>query len=266
MRASGSGFIVSKTMQWMKNLTGLCKNQNNGENLNAVDGGHVTVNRRHVLEFIGVDDNGLFSRYVHATSSGRIDDIRRNGLVPLEDPRNAVIAYLRGLPLEITDEMIAAVLDHNGAQNHPLLHGRFNNFVSKTFMLPLLGADLYLRNAADNAIADGGEIYMVAREAMERHLGFRVAAAFPNATTRILVAKLYFETKNGQLTIPAIDDFFPLNIKDIAPEMVLNNMEVRVARRIPPRHIRNMSIDEFFDHHRIVVSRRAVEALVNMRV
>jgi hypothetical protein len=242
------------------------KKQNNGENMNLVDGGQAAVNRRRVLEFIGVDGNGLFSRYVHATSSERIDDIGRRGLVPLEDPRRDVITYLRGLPLEITDEMIAAVLDHNGSQTHPLLHARFNNFVNRTFMLPLLGADLYLRNAADNAVNDGGEIFMVAREAMERHLGEVIAAPFPNATTRILVAKLYFEINNGQLTIPAIDDFFPLNMDDIADDMVVNNMEVRVACRIPPRHIMNMSIDEFFDYRRIVVSRRAVEALANMRV
>jgi hypothetical protein len=142
------------------------------------------------LYYIDVDETGaLFVRLVHATSSGHRDSIRERGLCPITDMRAAIEEYMidlsAGFRGDCSETQIRELLDFKDRKTRnsefallirPRLECQAD--VPVIFALPLRGCSEYLRSAAANSIADGGELFRAARRLLETHISRRLQPRF----------------------------------------------------------------------------------------
>lgn len=147
------------------------------------------------LYFLDVDETGrLFLRFAHATSSAHASSIWELGLQPLRDVRAGLLAYLTLVfPGKNAVELLDTIDKDTNRRRSALVTQRLEAEAEGLATLSLLplGSKGYLGAAASNAVHDGGEVFMVARQAVNALFSTAVSAPYPGAVSKVFVVRHY---------------------------------------------------------------------------
>lgn len=222
------------------------------------------MKQRKNVSYVDADDYGVFLRLAHATSSGLVPEIKQFGLRPLYDVRSSIVSYCRQIAPELTPLQISDMLDDVKSKASPnavevLLRIRPDHNDS-LYLLPVSGSDEILKSAAENARADGGEIFRAARRVLEQRLGRPLKPRFEGEDAVIVVAKIRLRKIGNELHLPQSSDFDPLKLPYRGEgSWSANSAEVRITSALSPSVLQFVPEEKFFSTSRVFVSDRAAD-------